>query len=75
VAEELLTQLENGSSILRKEVIDTLLSIIEINDYQNVENFEWLFTKFKQMILYCPPACEKNLARVIQVLSYKNIRI
>jgi hypothetical protein len=69
VAEELLLQLENGSLTLRKEVIDTLLTIIEINDYQNVENFEWLFTKFKQMILHCPSACEKNLARVIQVES------
>lgn len=68
MADELLPHLKDNSINIREEIIDTLLSIIETNEYQNVESFEWLFENFKLMITRCPPSCEKRLANIIQVI-------
>ena len=67
IADELFPHISSGTMQMKEEIINTLLNIIEANEYQNVANFEWLFTNLKLLILQCPPSCEKRLANIIKV--------
>jgi hypothetical protein len=69
VADELIQQIETGSLQLKEEIISTLLDMIDANQYQNIKDFEWLFTNLKLLTLHCPPSKEQRLAGIIQDIS------
>jgi len=56
---------------MKDKIVNTVLTIIEDEEYQNVEDFEWLLLKLKRLILICPSSCEQRLSNTLKVMNTK----
>ena len=65
--DELLIKITKTTPLLKEYIANALISIIKIDQYNNIEDFKWLFTIIKSFVLYCPSKCEENLAKIIRV--------
>jgi hypothetical protein len=67
--------IEVKSSGMKTKIVNTVLTIIEDEEYQNVEDFEWLLLKLKQLIPICPSLCEQRLSNTLKVINSDNYRM